>query len=125
MTQPPPPPPQYSYGPPPPLSPNDQRLWATLIHIGGILFGVLPSLVGFLVLKDRGAFIRQHTRAALNFQLTVLIAIFAGSVLSIIVIGAFLLFAVGVLDLIFCILAAVAANSGQLYRYPLSIEFIK
>jgi uncharacterized protein len=124
MTQP-PPPPQYSYGPPPPLSPNDQRLWATLIHIGGILFGVLPSLVGFLVLKDRGAFIRQHTRAALNFQLTVLIAIFAGSVLSIIVIGAFLLFAVGVLDLIFSILAAVAANSGQLYRYPLSIEFIK
>jgi uncharacterized Tic20 family protein len=55
----------------------------------------------------------------------VLIAIFAGSVLSIIVIGAFLLFAVGVLDLIFCILAAVAANSGELYRYPLSIEFIK
>ncbi len=122
---PPPPPTPYAYAPPPPLSPSDQRLWATLIHAGGIFFGILPSLIGYLVLKDRGAFIREHTRVALNFHITVLIALAAGSILSIIVIGIFVLIAVGVLDLVFCIMAAVAASNGQLYKYPLSIEFIK
>ena len=123
MTQPPPPP--YAYAPPSPLSPADQRLWATLIHVGGIFFGILPSLIGYLVARDRGAFIREHTRVALNFQLTVIIASFACGILSIILIGVFLLIALGVLIVIFSILAAVAANAGQYYRIPLSIQFIK
>jgi uncharacterized protein len=123
MTQ--PPPPQYTYAPPSPLSPADQRLWATLIHVGGIFFGVLPSLIGYLVAKDRGAFIREHTRVALNFHLTVIIAAFACGILSIILIGVFLLIALGVLIVVFSILAAVAANAGQYYRFPLSIQFIK
>jgi uncharacterized Tic20 family protein len=107
------------------MSPSDQRLWATLIHVGGIFFGILPSLIGYLVTKDRGEFIHQHTRAALNFHITLLIAGIAGAVLSIIVIGIFLLIAVYVLAIIFGILAAIAANSGQPYRFPISIEFIK
>ncbi|MDQ1545102.1 MAG: uncharacterized protein QOH69_6 [Actinomycetota bacterium] len=121
MTQ----PPLYSYAPPPPLSPSDQRLWATLIQVGGILFGILPSLIGFLVTKDRGDFIRQHTRAALNFQITLLLAYVACVLLSFIIIGLFLLFAVEIVAIIFGILAAVAANSGQAYKFPISIEFVK
>jgi uncharacterized Tic20 family protein len=123
MTQ--PPPPQYSYAPPPPLSPSDQRLWATLIHVGGILFGILPSLIGYLVTKDRGDFIHQHTRAALNFHITLLLAYVACVLLSFILIGLFLLFAVEIFAIIFGILAAVAANGGQPYKFPISIEFIK
>src|SRR5476651_2532111 len=123
MTQ--PPPPQYTYAPPPPLNPSDQRLWATLIHVGGIFFGILPSLIGYLVTKDRGDFIRQHTRAALNFHITLLIAYVACGVLALILIGVFLAFVVEIVAIIFGILAAIAANGGQLYRFPISIEFIK
>jgi uncharacterized protein len=119
------PPPQYTYAPPSPMTPDDQRLWATLIHAGGIFFGVLPSLIGYLVTKDRGAFIKEHTRVALNFHLTVLIAAVVCGVLSIILIGIFLLLALEILVVIFSILAAVAANEGKLYRFPISIEFIK
>ena len=62
---PPPPPPQQPYGgQQPQLSPADEKLWATLIHIGGILFSFIPALVGYLVLKDRGPFIRSHTATA-------------------------------------------------------------
>ncbi len=64
---PPPPPPQQPYGgQAQSLSPADEKLWATLIHIGGILFNWIPALVGYLVLKDRGPFIRSHTATALN-----------------------------------------------------------
>ena len=33
--------------------------------------------------------------------------------------------AVGVIDLVFCIVAAAKANSGQNYRYPVNIRLVK
>lgn len=118
------PPPASPYAAAQPLSPSDEKLWATLIHIGGILFYFLPALIGYLVLKDRGPFIREHTATALNFQLTMLIAYVAGFILSIIFIGFLLIAAAGIMVLIFSIIAAIAANNGQSYKYPLSIKFV-
>ena len=110
---------------PQPLSPSDERLWATLIHVGGIFFGFIPALVGYLVLKDRGAFIRSHTLTALNFQLTMLIGYIVGYITTFLLIGFFVLAAVGIVILIFSIIAAIAANKGEQYSYPLTIQFIK
>ena len=110
---------------PQPMRPEDEKLWSTLIHIGGIPFGFLPALIGYLVLRDRGPFIKEHTRVALNFQLTMLIGYVAGLVLTIVVIGGLVILAVGIVIIVFSIIAAVAANRGQYYRYPLSIEFVK
>ena len=108
-----------------PLSPSDEKLWATLIHVGGIFFSFLPALIGYIVLKDRGPFIRAHTTAALNFQITLVIAYIAGFVTSIIGVGLLILIAASVLCVVFCIIAAVAANNGQYYKYPLTFTFIK
>ena len=71
---------------PSPLSPSDERLWATLIHVGGIFFGFLVPLIGYLVLKDRGPLVRQHSATALNFQLTVLIGYVASWILMFVLI---------------------------------------
>lgn len=108
---------------PQPMNPSDEKMWATLVHVGGIFY-FLPSLIGYLVLKDRGPFVRAHTAAALNFQLTMLIASLVGSVLSIIGIGLVILLAVYVVNIVFSIIAAVAANKGEWYTYPLSISFV-
>jgi len=107
------------------MSPSDERLWATLIHAGAILLGFWPALIGYLVLKDRGPFINQHTKTALNFQITMTIASAVGVVLAFVFIGFFIIIAVGIVIIIFSIMAAVAANKGQFYKYPLTIEFIK
>ncbi len=107
-----------------PLSPSDEKLWATLIHIGGILFGFLPALIGYIVLKDRGPFIRHHSATALNFQLTLIIAYAVGTVTSLILIGLFVLLAAWVLSVIFGIIAAMSANKGEYYTYPLTIKFV-
>ena len=124
MTTTPPSPPTNPYGGVTPLSPSDEKLWATLVHVGGILFGFLPALIGYVVLKDRGPFIREHTATALNFQITATIAAVVSIPLSFIIIGFFLLMAVAVLVVIFSIMAAIAANNGQRYSYPLSIPFV-
>ena len=108
-----------------PLSDSDQRLWATLVHIGGIFFHFLPALIGYLVLRDRGAFVQQQTRTALNFQLTVLAGYVVGIFTSWFVIGLFLLMAVAAVNIVFSIIAAVTASKGQHYEYPLAIRFIR
>jgi len=112
------------YGQPQPMSPADEKMWATLIHIASIFVGFWAPLIGYLVLKDRGPFIRQHTTTALNFHLTMAIGLLAGIVLSFIGIGFLLIFAVYVLMIIFGIMAAMAANNGQYYRYPVAITFL-
>jgi uncharacterized Tic20 family protein len=117
--------PGYQPQPVQPMRPEDEKLWATLIHLGGIIFMFVPALVGYLVLKDRGPFIREHTKTALNFQITMAIVYVISVILSVIVIGGVLALVAGILVIIFSIIAAVAANKGQWYKYPLTIEFIK
>jgi uncharacterized Tic20 family protein len=124
MTQPPPPPP-VNYAAPAPLSPADEKLWAILTHVGGIFFHWLLPLITYLVLKDRGPFVRWHTRQALNFQLTLLLAYLAGGVLALVFVGFFVLLAAFVVNVVFGILAAMAANRGEFYRIPVAIEFVK
>ena len=129
---PPPPPPGNPYGqanaysePATPMRPADEKMWAILIHVLGIFFSFIPALIGYLVLKDRGPFVAAHTKTALNFQLTMLIAYIVGIILSIVIIGAFISLAAWVLIIIFSIIAAMKANQGEFYTYPLSIKFVK
>ncbi len=110
---------------PQPMSPADEKLWATLIHVGGIFFYFIPSLVAYLVLKDRGPFVRGHTATALNFQLTMLIGYAIGGILTVVLVGILVLIAIPVLVIIFSIIAALAANRGEAYTYPLTIPFVK
>ena len=93
---------------------------------GGILFGFLPAVIGYLVLKDRGPFIRAHTQTALNFQLSLLIYSLAVTIIGVVTFGiGFLLFIpLGIVALVFMIMAAIKANEGQYYSYPLTIKFI-
>lgn len=115
-----------------PMRPEDEKLWSTLVHIGGIFFGFLPALIGYLILKDRGPFVRSHTAAALNFQISMAIYVFAGTIVSIplMLVGIGFLtiwlipIAASVLVFIFSIIAAVKANQGQFYTYPLAIRFV-
>lgn len=108
-----------------PLSPSDEKLYSVLTHVGGILFNFVVPLITYLVFKDRGPFVREHTRQALNFQLTLLIAYIAGAILTLAFIGFLIWAAAGILSLVFSIIAAIAANKGEMYKYPIAIQFIK
>ena len=107
------------------LSPSDQRLWATLAHIGGILFSVIGPLVVFLVQKDKGLYVTEQSKEALNFQITLLIGYVVSGVLTIVVIGIIGLVVLPVLAIVFGIIAAIAANKGENYRYPLTLRLVK
>ncbi|WAB83235.1 DUF4870 domain-containing protein [Microcella daejeonensis] len=114
-----------------PLSEAEDRQWASFAHLGGIL-GILPSLIIYLVFKDRGAFTRSESKEALNFQITLLgiqiVAYIVGTILIIVFIG-FLFYVVAwaayIAGLIFSILAFLKSKDGQAYRYPFALRLIK
>ena len=107
-----------------PMSDHDSRLWATVIHAAGALFTFLPGLVGYVVLGQQGAYIRQETRSALNFQLTVFIAYVVGLLTAFFIIGFVVLFAAFALNVVFSVLAAVASSRGEHWEYPVTIGFV-
>ena len=109
------------------LSPADQRLWATLTHIGGIFLYIVAPLVSHLVLRDRGLFVRDQTREALNFQITTVIVWAVVGFLSVVSLGllSFLLLVVPLYVAVFSIVAAVKANEGERYRYPLTLRLVR
>jgi uncharacterized Tic20 family protein len=113
---------EYATGPL--MSDPDQRLWATLAHLSGLVLSIVGPLVIYLLMKDRGRFVRSQALEALNFQITVLIAVVVSAALIFVLIGLFLLPIIGVAAFVLMILAAIAANRGEEYRYPLTLRLV-
>lgn len=108
------------------MSPSDQRLWATLIHVSAFVVSFWGALIGYIVLRDRGEFVRAHAAAALNFQISVIIYSVGVIIVALLTfgIGAILAIPLAVLAVVFQIMAALAANRGEEYSYPLAIRFL-
>lgn len=102
----------------------DEKNIAVVTHITGIFFSIFPGLIVWLLKKDESPYISEQAREALNFQITLLIAYFISCVLMFILIGFVLLFLVWLANIVFSIMAAVAASKGENYRYPFSLRLI-
>ncbi len=110
---------------------NNECMWATIVHLSALLGFVLPlltiiaPLVVWLLKRKEMPFVDEQGKEAINFQLTMLIGFVICIPLMFILIGFVLAAILGVLDLIFIIVAAVNANDGKHYRYPFRLELIK
>ena len=115
-----------TYGAPVPLDDAQTRQWAGLAHLGGILF-FLPSLIIWLVYRERSAFVAQEAKKALNFQVTVAIGYAAILVLALLSVPftGLMRTAIWVVAVIFSIQGYQAVQRGQAYRYPVTLELIK
>lgn len=103
---------------------NAQKGMAVLTHILGIVTGFVGPLILYFVSEDK-PWVKEHSKNALNFQITLLIAYVAGMILSVVCIGVLIMLAAWVLAVIFGIMGAMKANKGEMYSYPMTIKFIK
>lgn len=112
--------------------PKIERTWAMLAHlssflgwIGIPLANIIAPLIIWLVKKDEMPFGSSQAKECLNFQITMTIYMIISAFLCLALIGIFFLIALFIFDVIITILAAIKANDGIAYRYPLTIRFIK
>jgi uncharacterized Tic20 family protein len=112
------------------LPTKDERNWAMFAHLSTFSGHVVPfgHIAGPLVIwclkKDEMPFVNNQGKEALNFQITVTLYFIISAVLCFVLIGFVLLGVVWLFDVIVTIVAAVKANEGVPFRYPLSIRFI-
>lgn len=103
---------------------SEDKTLAILAHLGGIFFSVIPSLIIWLV-KNDSPFVTAHAKEALNFQITLIFGFVLAFFLMLVLIGFFLFWALGVINLVLCIVAAVKASSGENFRYPLTLRLVQ
>ncbi|MFW5933935.1 MAG: DUF4870 domain-containing protein, partial [Actinomycetota bacterium] len=147
-----PPPGAYAAGPAGMPAPHPSGLtsevrgWAIGAHLGGLVLGVLTGaalgflapLLVWLLKRDEEPFLDHHGKEALNFQLTVLLALVVGALAMVpavifgvltLGIGFVIVGAVGLAALAVWvalpIVASVKASNGEGYRYPITIRFVR
>lgn len=118
---------------------KEERKWAMFCHLAGLagLSPLLPAigcavapLIIWQLKAEEFPYVAEQGRRAVNFQLSMLVYVTIGTVVCFAsIIGAFLVPVVwcvfGLIDVIFVLIAAVKANGGWHYRYPITIRFFK
>ena len=103
---------------------NDDKNIVTVTHLGGTVFSFIPALIVWILKKEDSTYIADQAKEALNFQITVLIAQFVAAILAWVLIGFILIPIIWILNVVFCIIAAIARSKGKTYRYPLCLRLI-
>ena len=122
---------------------TEERQWAMFAHLSALAGGIITAgwagsigcfigpLVIWLMKKDTMPFVGDQAKEALNFNITVAIIFFALFVLTLVTLGIGalltvpLMILVGIAWLVFTIIAAMKANNGERYRYPLTLRLVK
>lgn len=113
-------------------STSEERNWAMVCHLAafsgyvGVPLGwILGPLVVWLMKKDEFALVDDQGKEAINFQISLFIYYIPAIILVFFIIGIPILLALVIANIVFTIMAAVAANRGERYRYPITIRFVK
>jgi hypothetical protein len=113
---------------------KETRTWAMVCHLAafvgfiGIPLGhILGPLVVWLIKRNDYPFVDDQGKEALNFQISITIYGLLAFVFTIITLGfgAIVVLFLIIAEIILVIIAAVAANKGEYYRYPFTIRFLK
>lgn len=109
----------------------ESRMWAMLAHLSALSGFVIPfgNIIGplliWLVKRDEMSFVADQGKEALNFNISMTIYMLVSGVLIFVLIGIPLIIVLGIAWLVLAILAAVKANEGVVYRYPLTLRLVK
>jgi uncharacterized protein len=106
------------------------RQWAMFLHLS-LLAGLLVPLAGLIVpiviwqiKKDELPGLDAHGKVVMNWIISEVIYGVACFVLFFLIIGIPLLFALGIVAIVFPVIGAIKANEGVVWKYPLSIIFL-
>lgn len=107
------------------------RQWAFALHLS-LLAGFLIPLGGLIVpiviwqmKKGEIPGLDEHGKVVMNWILSEILYGAVAFALAFVLIGIPLLVLLGLLAVVFPIIGAIKANNGQLWKYPLSIPFLR
>jgi uncharacterized Tic20 family protein len=111
-----------------PLFDLNENTYLMLMHLSQLaglavpLIGFILPIVLWLTNKDVNEKVNENGRNILNFMISYTIYTV---ILCITLIGIPLAIILGIVYVIFVIVASIKANNGESWKYPMTIEFIK
>ena len=108
-----------------------ENSYISLMHVaqfGGYIvpfLGFILPIVMWTLFKDQNSNIDRHGKNIVNFLISWILYGIIAAILCFVVIGIPIAIALGVLQVVFIILAAIKAANGEYWKYPLSITFLR
>lgn len=109
----------------------EMNQFCLLMHLSQFASYIVPAaglvlpIVMWSTNKDKSEIIDQHGKNILNWMISSVIYIVISMILMLVLIGFVTIFAVLICTIVFSVIGAIKANDGQVYKYPLTITFIK
>ena len=108
------------------LSPKS---WCMLMHFSQLLncapgAGVIAPVCMWVLSKDQSVEADRHGAVITNWVITSLIYSVVFGILMFVIVGIPLMFALVIALVVFPIIGGIKASNGELWHYPMSIEFI-
>lgn len=111
---------------------SDDKSIVILIWVLSLFFSFFPALIVFFAINDK-PFVKQGSKEILNFQITIVIFSILNLVLAVVfawtiavpVIAWILGVIVAISYIVFCIVGAIKASKGEIYKVPLVLRLIK
>ena len=97
------------------------QLAGFLVPLAGL---IVPIVIWQIKKKDLPT-LDAHGKVVVNWIISELIYAVVGIILSFVLVGVPLLIILGLLGVIFPIIGGIKANNGELWKYPLSINFLR
>lgn len=114
-----------------PISGDPAAQWAMFMHLSQLanylipMAGIVAPIVMWQIKKDEMPGIDAHGKMITNLLISAFIYGLGCALLTFILIGIPLLIILAALSVIFPIIGGIKANNGELWKYPLTIEFLK
>jgi uncharacterized Tic20 family protein len=109
----------------------DLSSYCMLMHLSqfaGIIVpfgGIALPIIMWATNKDKSSIIDQHGKNILNWMISFYIYVSISAILILLIIGIFALITLCLVAVIFAIIGAVKANNKEMFKYPLTIQFLK
>lgn len=113
------------------LQTPEERQMGMFLHLSGLAFalffpvGIVLPIILWQTQKDKMPALDAHGKMATNWMISATIYFFVSFILMFVLIGFLTAMVVFLLAIIFPIIAAIKANNGESWNYPLTIKFLK
>lgn len=104
---------------------SETTKWLAFLHLSGLFVLVFPPLIIWILKRDVIPGMNQHAKDVMNFQISMVIYLFASALLILVAVGIFLLPLLGIFCTFVIIINTLKVLGGNPYHYPLNIRFIK
>jgi uncharacterized protein len=97
---------------------NEERLLAAAIYVSSFFTTFIGPLIIWLLKKNESSFVDYHGREYFNFLISYAVYSIISLLLMLVLIGFVTIWIIGILTVVFTIVAAIKAYEGKEYRIP-------